>query len=338
MGCKKVNIGLLGLGTVGSSVVQVIKQNRCDLIEKSGYEVDVKKVLVRDLQKKRAVDVEAHLLTQSAYEVLHDPEISIIVEVMGGVHEAREFVLEALQAGKHVITANKDLLALHGQELYHVAVEHGRELFFEAAVAGAIPIVRTLQQSLAAERISEVLGIVNGTTNYILTKMTDENVSFQETLQEAQALGYSEADPHSDVSGMDAARKMAILASIAFSHPVSLADVRVQGITHLSQADVQQAKEQGSVIKLVGRAKRVGETIEVSVEPTLLAETHPLAKVSGCYNAVYVYGEAFGETMFYGPGAGGLPTASAVVGDLLAVLRGCKSSLYQKRYSLVGGV
>jgi homoserine dehydrogenase len=219
--------------------------------------------------------------------------------------------------------------------LYQVAEANGCELLYEAAVAGAIPIIRALKQSLAGDRIQEVLGIVNGTTNFILSKMALDGVSFADALAEAQRLGYAEADPHSDVAGLDAARKMAILASIAFSQPVSLDDVRVQGITHLTAQDVQQATEQKSVIKLIGRAKRVGEQVEVSVEPTCLPQSHPLAGVGDCFNAVYVYGEAVGETMFYGRGAGGLPTASAVVGDLLAVLRGCRSSFYKKQYSLV---
>jgi homoserine dehydrogenase len=335
MGCNKVKIGLLGFGTVGTNVVQVVHQNQAELLEKCGYQVEVGKILVRDLHKERAVSVHPSLLTLNGYEVVHDPEIQIVIEVMGGVEEARAYILAALQSGKHVITANKDLLALHGHELHEVAESHGCELLYEAAVAGAIPIIRALKQSLACDRIHEVLGIVNGTTNFILTKMSEEGVSFADALAEAQQLGYAEADPHSDVAGLDAARKMAILATIAFSQPVALDDVRVTGITHLTSYDIEQAAEQSAVIKLIGRAKRVGTQVEVSVEPTVLPLTHPLAKVGDCFNAVYVYGEAVGETMFYGRGAGGLPTASAVVGDLLAVLRGCRSSLYKKPYSLV---
>ncbi|MGZ6503319.1 MAG: homoserine dehydrogenase, partial [Tumebacillaceae bacterium] len=297
MTCNKVKIGLLGFGTVGSSVVQIVQGNQEDLIEKSGYEVEVRKILVRDLHKERAVEVEKSLLTLDGYEVVRDPEIQIVIEAMGGVAEPREYILTALRGGKHVITANKDLLALHGHELHEVAQENGVELYYEAAVAGGIPIIRVLKQSLAGDRIHEVLGIVNGTTNYILSKMTEEQVSFDDALAEAQALGYAEADPHADVSGLDAARKMAILASIAFSESIALDAVRVQGITQITQQDIQQAAEQSSVIKLIGRAKRTGDVIEVSVEPTVLPLTHPLAKVGDCFNAVYVYGEAVGETM-----------------------------------------
>jgi homoserine dehydrogenase len=315
-----IGIGLLGLGTVGSGVVRLLGDVQERLLAKTGWRAEIKRILVRDPQKERRVQVSPALLTTSAQEVLEDPEVHVVVEVIGGVCEAREYVLRALQSGRHVITANKDLIAEYGEELQEVARRHGTLLFYEAAVAGAIPIIRTLKQSFSLVSLQEVLGIVNGTTNFILTKMAAERVSFAEALQEAQRLGYAEADPHADVSGLDAARKMSILASLAFDRVFTPADVRVEGITHLTQEDLERAAAEDQVIKLVGRAVRNGDRVEISVAPTPLPRSHPLAQVSGCYNAVYVYGDAFGETMYYGPGAGSLPTASAVIGDLFTLL------------------
>jgi homoserine dehydrogenase len=319
-----VKIGLLGLGTVGSGIVKMLRPNGEDFAERSGYYVEVKKILVRDLDKQRRVEVDRALLTQNVWEIVQDPEIQILIEVMGGDRETKDYVQAALEAGKHVITANKDLIALHGAELQHLADQHHCELQYEAAVGGAIPIVRVMKQSFAADQIQEVMGIVNGTTNFILSKMTEEGTSYEGALREAQALGYAEADPFSDVSGLDAARKMAILASIAFHEPIALAQVEMQGIEQITQREIQQAREQGAVIKLIGRASRVNGQVSVAVAPSILPISHPLASVSDCFNAVYVYGEALGEAMFYGRGAGEMPTASAVVGDLLAVLCGRK--------------
>ncbi|MCX7570875.1 homoserine dehydrogenase [Tumebacillus sp. DT12] len=316
-----VKIGLLGLGTVGSGVVKMLENHPEALLERSGNDVEITKILVRDLDKQRAVDVPRERLTQNVAEIIQDPEIDIIIEVMGGEEETKQIVLAALEQGKHVVTANKDLIALHGAELSRIAEENGVELHYEAAVAGAIPILRALRQSMAADQIVEVMGIVNGTTNYILSKMTGEGASYDEVLAEAQMLGYAEADPYADVSGLDAARKMAILASIAFHRPVALADVAIQGIEKITQEKIAAARAQGGVIKLIGRAQRVGADVLVSVGPMVLSNDHPLALVNDSYNAVHVRGEALGEAMFYGRGAGMMPTASAVVGDLLAVLR-----------------
>ncbi|PWK08458.1 homoserine dehydrogenase [Tumebacillus permanentifrigoris] len=329
MNRKVVKVGLLGLGTVGSGVVKMLRQNVEELAQKCGYEVEIQRVLVRDLEKMRAVDVERHMLTRDVQDILEDPEVRIVIEVMGGEEQTKEIVLQALQAGKHVITANKDLVALHGALLHRAADENGVELLYEAAVAGAIPIVRVLKQSFAADNVREVMGIVNGTTNYILSKMTAEGAAYEDALAEAQQLGYAEADPHADVSGLDAARKMAILASISFRQAVELADVKLEGIESVTQQDVERAKAGGQVIKLIGRARREGSAIEVSVAPMWLEAAHPLAKVGDCFNAVYVYADALGEAMLYGRGAGEMPTASAVVGDLLAVLRGRKFAAAQ---------
>ncbi|WP_339171307.1 homoserine dehydrogenase [Anoxybacillus sp. FSL W8-1294] len=318
---KSVSVGLLGLGTVGSGVVKIIENHQDKLMHQVGCPVEIKKVAVRDRDKKRDVALPEAVLTTNVEEVIHDPDIDVVIEVMGGVEETRQYILTALKNGKHVITANKDLMALYGTELLSVASEYGCDLFYEASVAGGIPILRSLVDGLASDRITKMMGIVNGTTNYILTKMSKFNRPYEEVLAEAQALGYAEADPTSDVEGLDAARKMAILARLGFSMNIDLQDVYVKGITGITEEDLNYSKRLGYTMKLIGIAHRDGDKVEVSVQPTLLPETHPLASVNDEYNAVYVYGEAVGETMFYGPGAGSLPTATSVVSDLVAVVK-----------------
>ncbi|EMI10020.1 homoserine dehydrogenase [Anoxybacillus gonensis] len=318
---KSVSVGLLGLGTVGSGVVKIIKNHQDKLMHQIGCPVEIKKVAVRDRDKKRDVVLPESVLTTNVEEVIHDPDIDVVIEVMGGIEETRRYILQALKNGKHVVTANKDLMALYGTELLSVASEHGCDLFYEASVAGGIPILRSLVDGLASDRITKMMGIVNGTTNYILTKMSKFNRKYEEVLAEAQALGYAEADPTSDVEGLDAARKMAILARLGFSMNIDLQDVYVKGITGITEEDLNYSKRLGYTMKLIGIAHRNGEKVEVSVQPTLLPDTHPLASVNDEYNAVYVYGEAVGETMFYGPGAGSLPTATSVVSDLVAVMK-----------------
>jgi homoserine dehydrogenase len=318
---EAIKIGLLGLGTVGSGVVKIIKNHQDKLMHQVGCPVVVKKILVQDLYKTRPVDVDPVLLTSSPADILHDPEIDVVIEVMGGVKETKEYLLGALRQGKHVVTANKDLMALHGSELLSVASENGCDLFYEASVAGGIPILRGLVDGLASDRITQMMGIVNGTTNYILTKMSQEGLAYEEVLKEAQELGFAEADPTSDVEGLDAARKMTILATLGFSMHIDLDDVKVSGISNITEDDLRYGKQLGYTMKLLGYAHREGEKVEVSVQPTFLSDNHPLASVQNEYNAVYVYGEAVGETMFYGPGAGSLPTATAVVSDLVGVMK-----------------
>jgi homoserine dehydrogenase len=318
---KPISVGLLGLGTVGSGVVKIIENHQDKLIHQVGCPVKIKKVLVRDLYKERGVQIDARLLTTDVNEVINDPEIDVIIEVMGGIEETRSYLLNALRNGKHVVTANKDLMALYGSELLAVASENHCDLFYEASVAGGIPILRSLVDGLASDRITKMMGIVNGTTNFILTKMCKYGAPYEEVLAEAQALGYAEADPTSDVEGLDAARKMAILARLGFSMNIDLDDVQVRGITEITEEDINYSKRLGYTMKLIGMAHRDGDKVEVSVQPTLLPDSHPLASVNDEYNAVYVYGEAVGETMFYGPGAGSLPTATAVVSDLVAVMK-----------------
>lgn len=318
---KAISIGLLGLGTVGSGVVKIIKNHQDKLMHQVGCPVEIKKILVQDLHKTRPVEIDTSLMTSNPSDILQDSEIDVVIEVMGGISETKEYLLEALRNGKHVVTANKDLMALHGSELLTVASEHGCDLFYEASVAGGIPILRSLVDGLASDRITQMMGIVNGTTNYILTKMSQEGSAYEDVLKEAQELGFAEADPTSDVEGLDAARKMTILATLGFSMHIDLEDVSVSGISSVTEEDISYGKQLGYTMKLLGYAHREGEKVEVSVQPTFLSDNHPLASVQNEYNAVYVYGEAVGETMFYGPGAGSLPTATAVVSDLVGVIK-----------------
>lgn len=286
-----------------------------------GCPVTIKKVLVKDIDKKRDADLPKEVLTTEVYDVIDDPEVDVIIEVIGGVEQTKQYLLDALKAKKHVVTANKDLIAVYGSELLAAAKENGCDLYYEASVAGGIPILRTLEEGLSSDRITKMMGIVNGTTNFILTKMIKEKSPYEEVLKEAQDLGFAEADPTADVEGLDAARKMAILARLGFSMNVDLDDVKVKGISRITDEDISFSKRLGYTMKLIGIAQRDDNKIEVSVQPTLLPDHHPLSAVHNEFNAVYVYGEAVGETMFYGPGAGSMPTATSVVSDLVAVMK-----------------
>ncbi|MGD6817315.1 homoserine dehydrogenase [Metabacillus sp. 84] len=318
---EAIQVGLLGLGTVGSGVVKIIREHQDKLMHLVGCPVEIRKILVREKDKQRLIDVDPSLLTTDPYEVIQDPKIDVLIEVMGGIEQTKEYLLEALNKKKQVVTANKDLMALYGSELLAAATTNGCDLFYEASVAGGIPILRSLVDGLASDRITKMMGIVNGTTNFILTKMSKHGSPYAEVLKEAQDLGYAESDPTADVEGLDAARKMAILARLGFSMNVDLQDVQVRGISAVSDDDISYSKRLGYTMKLIGIAHRQANRIEVSVEPTLLPDHHPLSAVNDEYNAVYVYGEAVGETMFYGPGAGSMPTATAVVSDLVGIMK-----------------
>lgn len=318
---KAISIGLLGLGTVGTGVVKIIENHQDKLMHQVGCPVVIKKVLVQNVNKPRSVNVEKWKLTTHPDDILDDPDIDVVIEVMGGIGATKDYLLKALKRGKHVVTANKDLMALHGSELLKVASENSCDLFYEASVAGGIPILRGLVDGLASDRITKMMGIVNGTTNYILTKMSKEGLTYEEVLKEAQELGFAETDPTSDVEGLDAARKMTILATLGFSMHIDLADVLVSGISNVTEEDLKYGKQLGYTMKLIGYAHRDEEKVEVSVQPTFLSDEHPLSSVQNEYNAVYVFGEAVGETMFYGPGAGSLPTATSVVSDLVGVMK-----------------
>jgi homoserine dehydrogenase len=318
----RIEIGILGLGVVGSGTVDLLQKNREDIERKIGVPYHIKRIAVRDVDKRRPVTVDRSLLTTDAYEVLDDPAIDVVCELIGGVDPAKDFVLRALQNGKQVVTANKEMIAKEGHSLMELAGQKRLDFQFEGSVAGGIPIIQPMKNALGGNQIQEVLGIINGTTNYILTKMTREHADFDSVLREAQAHGYAEADPTSDIEGYDAQYKIAILGSIAFTSRVSVSEVYVEGITKIAAADIQCAEELGYTIKLVGVARRVGEDrMQVRVHPALLSRTHPLAATSDVYNAILVKGDPVGDVMFYGRGAGSGPTGSAVVGDIMDVCR-----------------
>lgn len=317
---RKIYAAILGAGTVGTGVYKLCQSMKDDVISKTGAELVVKKVLVRNLDKDRD-PIGRELLTDNWKDIIEDKDIEIVIELMGGTTPAKQYILEALEAGKQVVTANKDLLAEHGEEVMGMADKMHADLQFEAAVAGAIPIIRPLKQSMAGNNITEIIGIVNGTTNYILTKMTESGMNYKDALAKATELGYAEADPTADVEGYDAGRKMAIMSSIAFNSRVTFNQVYTEGITKITAEDIKYAKEFGYVIKLLGLARNTPDGIEVKVHPMLIDENHPLATVRDSFNAVFVHGDASDDTMFMGRGAGQMPTASAVMGDIIDVCR-----------------
>lgn len=322
---KTIQVGLLGSGTVGSGVVRVLRENLSEIASKVGAEIRIKKVLVRDVKKQRP-QLEGLPVTDKAEEILEDEDISIVVEVMGGLHPAREYMLSAMEHGKNVVTANKDVVAQCGRELFETAERRKVDFMFEASVGGGIPIITPLKQCLTANRITEILGIVNGTTNYMLTQMSECGADYGTVLKEAQEKGYAEADPSADVDGLDAARKAAILASLAFNTRVQLNDVSVEGITRITPADIQYAKDLGYAVKLLAVGREDSQKgVDVRVHPVFLSLEHPLASVNGVFNAIFVRGNAIGEAMFYGPGAGSLPTASAVVADVIEAARNIRN-------------
>jgi homoserine dehydrogenase len=318
-----VRVGLLGLGTVGSGVVKILGAHRADLEERAGCRLVLHRVADQDLARPReGIDLAGLPLVPDAGLVVEDREVQIVIELLGGLEPARTFLLRAIAAGKHVVTANKALLAHHGAELFEEARRRGVMFGFEAAVAGGIPLIRSVKEGLAANRILSVQGIVNGTSNYILTKMTDEGMEFAEALREAQAQGYAEADPTLDVEGLDSAHKLQILATLAFRTPVDLKDIFTEGITGVTRQDIAYAAELGYRIKLLAIAKAADGELEVRVHPTMIPAASPLAAVSGVFNAVFITGDAVGDLMFYGRGAGQMPTASAVWSDVLEIARG----------------
>ncbi|MBL89551.1 MAG: homoserine dehydrogenase [Actinobacteria bacterium] len=316
-----VNIGLLGCGTVGTSLLELIHEQREVISQRTGLVIDVAMVSVRDVSKSRTAPIDPTLFTDDPKQVVESADVDVVVEVMGGIDPSRELISKALELGKPVVTANKELLAAHGEELYALADQSGVDLLFEAAVAGGIPIIRPLRESLAGEPIIRVMGIVNGTTNFILTKMTKEGMSFADALEEAQKLGYAESDPTADVGGHDAAAKAAIIASLAFGGRVNSDDVYVEGITEITPEDIEFAHRLGHCIKLLAIVEKQesngAESLCVRVHPSMVPLTHPLANVQESFNAIFVEGDSVGELMFYGRGAGGPPTASAVLGDLI---------------------
>ena len=320
---KVIRAALLGFGTVGTGVYKVLEKQKEEMIPKLGSQLEISKILVRNLQKAASKVKNPEILTNNWDEIVKDPEIDIVIELIGGIEPARTYILDALNAGKHVVTANKDLIAAHGKELLDAAEANHVDFLFEAAVAGGIPIIRPLKECLAGNHMAEVMGIVNGTTNFILTKMTQDGMEFKDALALATELGYAEADPTADIEGLDAGRKVAILASVAFNSRVVF---DIEGITKITAKDIKYAKEMGCDIKLLGVAKNTGDGVEAYVCPMLIPSSHPLASVNDSYNAVFVNGDAVENAMFYGRGAGELPTASAVVGDLFEIVRNIQAN------------
>jgi homoserine dehydrogenase len=316
---REIRIGVLGCGNVGAALVQLVADQADTIAARTGVRLSVQRVAVRNVSREREVQLPDGVLTRDAHAVVADPEIDLVVEVIGGIEPARELITAALRAAKPVVTANKELLANVGVELFGVADEMGVDLLFEASVAGGIPVIRALRESLRGEPVSRVMGIINGTTNYILTKMTEEGADYGDALSEAQRLGYAERDPTADVEGFDAGAKAAIIATIAFGAKVVAGDVYHEGISQVSAADIAVARRLGYVVKLLGIAEQDPATGEVGVRvhPAMVPTTHPLASVRESYNAVFVEGGAVGSLMFYGRGAGGAPTASAVLGDVI---------------------
>jgi homoserine dehydrogenase len=318
---KTLKVGMLGCGVVGSQIARLLVENKSDLTSRAGANLELVKVAVKNIKTKRE-GIPSNLLTDDAKSIVNDPEIDLIIEVIGGITPAKELILAAIKNGKSVVTANKALLAQSGAELYAAADNANVDLYYEAAVAGAIPILRPLRESLVGDQVLRIMGIVNGTTNYILTKMDESGTAFEDALKQAQALGFAEADPTADVEAIDAASKAAILAGLAFHSRVSDSDVYREGISKITATDVKVAKAMDMVIKLLAIAELTPDgEISVRVHPALLSRTHPLASVRESFNAVFVEAKSAGQLMFYGKGAGGEPTASAILGDLVAVAR-----------------
>ncbi len=317
-----INVGIVGFGTVGTGTARILVNNRGLLRERTGVDINLRRIADLDTRRDRGIKLPKGTLTKDAGSLINDPEIDIIVELVGGTTFAKDLMLRAIAAGKHVVTANKALLATHGNEIFSAARKAGVEVGFEASVAGGIPIIKVVREGLVANRIRAIYGIINGTTNYILTKMTDEGAEFSEVLKEAQRLGYAEADPTYDIEGIDSAHKLAILASLAYGARYSVKDVYAEGISWISPMDIDFARELGYKLKLLAIAKEVGGKIELRVHPTMVPEEYLISKVDGVYNAIYVEGDAVGSTLYYGRGAGDMPTGSAVVSDIAEIARG----------------
>ena len=318
---REIKVGLIGFGTVGSGVVKILQKNSVLIEKRMGAKIVLKRIADIDLEKDRGVKLKPGALTRNAEEVIKDPEINIVMELMGGIEPARTYILRAIRNKKHIVTANKALLALHGDEIFRDAYRFGVDVNFEASVGGGIPLIRSIKEGLVANRIQSIFGILNGTSNYILSKMTNEGRGFKEVLKEAQEKGYAEADPTYDVEGIDAAHKLAILIRLAFGTPVRFKEIFIGGISEITPLDIQFSREFGYRIKLLAIAKIDQGKIEARVHPTMIPQRHLLSTVEGVFNAIYIKGDAVGPTLFYGQGAGQMPTGSAVLSDLVELGR-----------------
>jgi homoserine dehydrogenase len=321
-----INVGIIGFGTVGTGTVRILLENREILEERLGFEINLKRIADLDIERDRGISLLTGILSTDVDALLNDPHIDIVVELIGGIRPAKDFILKAISNRKHVVTANKALLATAGNEIFTAALEARVEIGFEASVAGGIPIIKVIREGLVANRIKAVYGIINGTSNYILTKMTEENVEFSEALKEAQDLGYAEADPTLDIEGIDSAHKLAILASLSYGIPISYEDIYREGISQTSPQDIGFASDLGYKVKLLAIAKESDSEVELRVHPTMLPKEYLISKVDGSFNAIYIDGDATGSTLYYGRGAGDMPTGSAVVSDIVDIARNIRTN------------
>lgn len=326
---RKINLGIIGFGNVGSGVAKVLMQKKSFLAQRIGLELQIKKICDKDLSSKRNVNVDRALLSRNADEIINDAHIDIVVELMGGIHPAKEYIKEALKKGKNVVTANKALLAQYGKELFADALDRGKNIYFEASVGAGIPIIKSLREGLVANNFKSIFGILNGTSNFILSSMSRENRSFSEALAEAKAKGFAERDASLDVEGIDSMHKLILLTYLCFGRFVSIQDVFTEGISRISLEDINFAKELGFSIKLLAIAKKEENDLEVRVHPTLIPEGHLLSSVNGVFNAIYVSSDLAGDLLFYGPGAGQLSAASAVVSDIVELTQDIKAGLFR---------
>jgi len=326
---KKINVGLIGFGNVGSGVLKVLREKKAFLSDKIGLEINIKKICDKDIVSKRNVNVDRSLLIKKVEEVINDPHIDIVIELIGGIHPAKEYIIEALKKGKNIVTANKALLAQEGRELFAIARDRDKNIYFEASVGAGIPIIKSIREGLVANNFYSIFGIVNGTSNFILSQMSGENCTFNDALKEAKLKGFAEKDPTLDIEGIDSAHKLALLTYLCFGRLVNLDDIYIEGISRISLADVNYAKELGLEIKLLAIAKKEAEELEVRVHPTLIPKAHLLSSVTGVFNAIYVSSDLAGELLFYGPGAGQMSAASAVVADLVDLTQDIKAGLFR---------
>lgn len=332
---RKINIGLIGFGNVGSGVVKILRDKKYFLSQKLGVEINVSKICDKDIVSKRMVRIDKVLLTGDAREIINDPQIDIVVELIGGLHPAKEYIMEALKKGKHIVTANKALLAQDGRELFSFALDRGKSIYFEASVGAGIPIIKSLREGLVANKFYSIFGIVNGTSNFILSQMSHKTCTFNEALKEAKLKGFAEKDPALDIEGIDSAHKLILLTYLCFGRWVNPSDIFIEGISQISLADVNYASELGFEIKLLAIAKKVGSELEVRVHPTFIAKTHLLSSVTGIFNAIYVLSDLAGSLLFYGQGAGQMSAASAVVSDLADLTQDIKAGFFRPTLNIV---
>jgi homoserine dehydrogenase len=332
---KKINIGLIGFGKVGSAVIKILAQKRSLLNQRIGLEINIKKICEKNISSKRNIGVDRNLFTSDVKKIIDDPQIDIVIELIGGIHPAKEYIIEALKKGKHIITANKALLAEEGKELFALGSDRNKSIYFEASVGAGIPIIKSLREGLVANNFNSIFGIVNGTSNFILSQMSNNNCTFSEALQEAKIKGFAEKNPILDIEGIDSAHKLILLTYLSFGRFVSLDDLFIEGISHISLADINYAKELGFEIKLLAIAKKENNELEVRVHPTLIPKSHLLSSVNGVFNAIYISCDLAGNLLFYGPGAGQISAASAVVSDLADLAQDIKAGLFRPTLNIV---